>query len=442
MKPVHVFVGRQELVGYTSLTLTRSKNEMTGQLSVELFMGWMPQEPVLAEVARGAEILVYVGGHLAFTGVVDRRIDSGEREYARNDIGQFTGGQAGTQNSINIGPNQYRVTLACRGKTRALVDSSHQHDTGNFLDTTNKGIFENLLAPWGVELEWAAEVEDMVRHRLRDGGRVVDELQRLAEQASLYVFETRRGALRVTDQPNTETGEPIVLGSNILSFNTSQAADSERSEVLVKGSLNKPEDWGEAAVLPTLRRVADRATKTFSPITVKHYGDATEAALQKRADYEANKRAAKSKRIEVDVFHVQQSDGEPWDIGRQHYVEIPPAGVSGMFEVADVRYKADGKTLTTKLTLVPAQVAPASASATAGDLLSGLDNLSGLPTAPAGRKAIMNISNDFADSWAGPSVQVLVDELLQPVEQILEAVESFAERPPLSLPPGFTGADE
>jgi prophage tail gpP-like protein len=339
-KPVRIFIDRKELIGYTSATLNRVKDQMTGTLTVELFMGYMPNSPMLVEATKGKEILVYVGNMLAFTGVVDRRTDKGDKT------------EGGTTN-LSIGADSYTVTFTARGKTKYLVDSSHQHPTGTILRTTNKAAFELLIAPWDIALIWEADVISLDRVRLRDGGRVIDELQRLCLQCSLYMHETSNGSLRVTDAAGSTAGESIALGTNILRFQTDQSEDADRSEVTVKGQLTDVKSWGTAAVIPTVATVINDGLANFSPITVQLFGNATPELIQKRAQYEVNRRSATSKRVEVDVFHVQQSTGAAWDIGALHQVRIPPAGVNDLLEVIELTYNVGVDSLTTSLVLSP-----------------------------------------------------------------------------------------
>lgn len=426
MKPVHIFVGGQELIGYTGMTLSRNKNELTGQLSVDLFMGYLPNKPVLDSVLRGKDILVYIGGHLVFSGVIDRREDLSERT-----------------STLSLGPSNYSVSFQCRGKTSVLIDSSHQDETGTMKEPTNREVAERLLEPWGLELDWVADVLPLNRFRFRDGARVVDELQRLAELCSLYMYETRDGKLKVLDKKDTLTGEPIILGQNILSFRTEQSGDQERTEVLVKGQRNDNDVWGADAVLKTMARIRDGSGIGFSPITVQLFGNATDDLIDRRARYEMNKRTSEGKQISVEVFHVQQRSGEPWEIGSIHYVEIPPAGVFGQFEVIGLEHKASGDELTTtvKLAPPPTEDAPASAG------MSPLDSLPELPDdGVAGIAARISKygASELVTSWAKPTLSGVdaIFKLLDVGNQLLMDVSDKSNLPRLTLPPGFKGADE
>lgn len=370
---VRIFIDRTELIGYTEMRLKRSKEKMTGELTLSIFMGYLPEEEVLKQASKGREILVYVGGYLAFTGIIDRRRDTADTAGAEG-----TPEAEGTTRNLNIGPDQYTVQLTCRGKTKFLVDSSHAHPTGTMLRPTTRDVFETLIAPWEVQLDWQAQTAALDKVRFRDGGRVCDELFRVSEASSLYIYETREGKLRVTDGPGTITGEDIILGRNILTFSTEQAEDLERSIVVAKGQKTDKTAWGSPAVVKgNIAAASIPDVTTLSRTVVQLFGGATTDQLNRRVQYEVNRRNAASRKIELTVFNILQASGEPWDIGVLHNVSIPPAGVKGTFEITDLEYtvNADRK-LETRLTLSPPPVRYAGATDGTGGtgILAGAGN--------------------------------------------------------------------
>lgn len=406
-KPVRVFIDGRELIGYTNLSLERNKDQMTGLLTIGIFMGWIPDAPFLSDATKGKTITVYVGGYLAFNGIIDRRNDRGERIE-----------DADTSRSLSIGANEYTVTYTARGKTKYLIDSSHQHPTGTMLRPTNRDVFEELIKPWNLGLVWEADVIELDRVRFRDGGRVFDELRRVAEQTSLYVHEDVQGNLKVTDRAGSRTGEPIVLGRNVLSFSTEQAEDSERSQITVKGQLTAKDQWGDPAVIPTLTAAVDASVASFIPISVQLFGNATPELLDRRVQYEANKRTAKSNTISLEVFHVQQTDGQPWDIGSMHYVSIPPAGVNGMFEITGLTYNVNIDSLTTRITLTPPPVKSESSNGTR-------EVMSDVPEGPAFEQQGRGSRSQDSQKWPtcqlspiktlGPTIGTVTPEILNNV---------------------------
>lgn len=410
MKPFRIFIDGRELEGYTSARLSRKKKDMTGSLTVELFFAYVPQRPVVVTAARGREITVYVGGHLAFRGMLDKRrgrsrsVESGEQGEA--DI------------SRSISETGYQVTLTARGMTKYLIDSSHQHPTTNIKKTTNREAAQRLVENWNVELDWQAEETKLPIVRFSDGGRVVDEIQKLAVETCCFVYETRDGKLRVTDRPGTAMGSDLILGRNILTFDGEQSEDQANSEITVKGQRSDPEIWGKDAVEKRVKTVTDNWVQSKIPLTIQLYGDATDEMLEKRGKFEADKRSSESKQVTIDVFHVQQEGGAPWDIGLLHYVEVPPEGIFDVMECIELEYEVDAQgTLRTRLTLAPPPSAGVSGGV--GGQIGGLlsNPIAGLLDAVARGKArrqqlgVTIEAGTYPSSWSGADLVASVINL-------------------------------
>lgn len=347
--------GWTKSTGWTSMTLSRDKNSLTGRLSVNYFFGYVPQAPVLVDLARGREILVYIQGILAFVGLIDTRRGTGSN------------GESGR--SVSVGPNEYTVTLDARGKTKRLVDSSHTL-RANMNNSNSKEVLEKLIEPWGVELDWQAEAQPLNKARFRDGARVIDEIARVALENCHYIFEGRNGDLRVLDGSGTQRGDNLILGQNILSFSAEQSETQAVSNIRVKGQRAESEAWGETAVLPMVREfTSDELAGGTCPIIVQHYGNATDKALERRGMYEGNKRMQQSKQVTVDVFSVDSFTGVPWDIAQIHRVVIPCEGIDTDMECIELTYTCSENQLKTTLRLAPL---PTSASLTSGGLLPAL----------------------------------------------------------------------
>lgn len=427
MKPVVITVGGSELTTWTEMTLQRSKEQLTGSLSVSIFAGAMPSGPIARAAAAGAEINVYVGGQLAFTGNVDKRKGTGAKkgtagtEESEGDSGK------GASLSVNIGPNEYTIKLTARGKTKRLVDSSHQHPTTNMLKPTTKEVVEKLLEPWKIQTEWKGEVIKLDKQRFRDGARVVDELNRIAVENCYFMYESREGKLVVTDGCAGGGGDPLILGRNILEFSAEQSEENDKSEVKVKGQRSKKDKWGEEAVLKTHKTTKNKRMKSHVPHTIQHNGDADDKTLERRGRFEMNARAAKSKKIQIEVFHVM-SNGGPWDIGNLHYVEVPPEGIFDMFECTDLTYTVNAdKTIKTSLTLSP----PPSAGGGEGFGLANIKFNTG--EARMAQSGISLIAGQFPEPWLPPDLSIL------PFMSATESLEQMAKNePPQPKPPPLT----
>lgn len=440
MNPFEIIIGGQRLDTWTEATLSRTKDELTGSLNVTVFAGATPPTPILTSVLQGAPIQVYVGGQLAFTGTIDKRQGTGAKTGDQG-TSESSGDTKGTSISVSMGPNEYTVKITARGKTKRLIDSSHQHPTTNMLQPTTKEVVEKLVEPWKTPIEWLGEVIKLDKMRFRDGARVVDELHRVALENCYFMYETRDGKLRVTDGVGTGSGDPLILGQNILTFTAEQSEDDAKSKVKVKGQRSKKEIWGEQAVLKTFKEIEDKWVKDFAPLIVQHYGDADEKTLERRARFEMNKRSSLSKKIKIEVFHVQTPSGRPWDIGTTHYVQVPPEGIFDVFECTELTYTVQAKdTLKTSLTLSPPPSGGAGGPA-GGFGLQALTQLVGMGMAARNQAGVVLTPGNYPAPWTGPQMNelplvTLADAIKRLVTQ--DSGPPTIERPPPEkLPPWF-----
>jgi prophage tail gpP-like protein len=444
MTPVVITIGGSALTTWTEMTLSRKKDDLTGNLSVTIFAGAVPSIPMVSAAKAGAEITVYVGGALAFIGNIDSRKGTGAKKGKEGTAKEETEQKGEAKASVSIGPNEYTIKLSARGKCRDLIDSSHQHPTTNMLKPTTKEVCEKLVQPFNVQLDWKGEVIKLDKVRFRDGARVIDELHRVALENCYFMYETRDGKLCVCDGVGGSGGDALILGQNILTFSAEQSDDEAKQEIKVKGQRTKKEIWGKKSLEKTHKTQRNSSTRRKTKLTVQHYGDADEKTLERRARFEMNKRNSASKKITIDVFHVQTPSGSPWDIGNTHYVEVPPEGIFDMFECTELTYHVNAeKELKTTLTLSPPPSGGEGGGGEGGGgfglgALASLANIGGSRRSQAG---VTMSAETYPDPWTAPVLSML------PTISLVEQAAIDAKKPPkeeerkppvpLVLPPWF-----
>jgi len=433
MKPVRILIDGKELENYTSMSLTRKKEDLTGSLSVEIFVGYMPKSPIIVNAAVAREITVYIGGRLSFYGTIDKRDGKPVKQARNKATGQFEPGLEGSGATLSgsVSSDGYKVTLECRGSTKRLIDSSHQHRTGSMLKTTNRKAIEELIRPWGLQLDWQATEVEMPVVRFSDGGTVFNEIVDIANQTCIFLYETRDGKLRATDKQGSQVGDPLVLGRNILDFNAEQSENRANSKIVVKGQRSDPNIHGKDAV-ERIKVVKDNWVTSDVPLTIQFYGDATDDALERRGKLEADQRAQQAKRISVTGFGVLQDSGEPWDLGILHYVEIPPEGVFEVMECIEVRYNVSSSgDYQSQMVLAPPPSAGVSGGSSPSDALTG-DQIPGLSDAQSlgkARRAQFNITTepgDYPFSWGPAILSIPIPEIATVLNPLLDAVVKSA----------------
>lgn len=440
MKKFRIFIDGRELLNYTSASLSRKKEDLTGTLDAQIFMAEMPSRPINVDAAVARTVTAYVGNRLSFAGKIDTR--NGKPVQNRKKDGKYAAGYQGDGGSLTgrLGANGYEVTLSARGMTKYLIDSSHQHPTGTMLKTSNKAVIEELIKPWGVKLDWQATVVDIPVARFNDGGRVLDELRAIANESCVFLYETRDGKLRAIDKPGAQMGDALILGKNILDFNASQSESRANSKIVIKGQRSDPKIFGKAAV-ERIKVVKDNWVVSDIPLTIQHYGDATDENLERRGKFEADQRARQAKNVTIEVFDLLQASGEPWDVGTLHYVEIPPEGIFEVLECVGVDYTIDaGGTLKTSLTLGPPPSTSISGGAgslgAAGLLGAGIPGLLDAVALGRARKQQLGIvtrPGDYPFSWGPANLVAAIGDIVQEVASNL-LLRDVEEKIPETIP--------
>lgn len=364
---VVIVVGGSSLRGWTNMKLVRERKEMTGALTFEMFFTNIPANPQIRAVAAGAEIQVYIAGHLAFSGSIDSRTGSGKGKHSghhqhsqglndRNLAGVDRSGRnpSGAGVHAYADAESYKVVIEARGKTKRLVDSSHDHPTGHMADATVPDIFKTLTKNFKVQVnDQTNDKLKIERAVFRDGAAVYTELHRWAKEHNHIAFEASDGKLNLTDDSAGGSGEPLILGLNILSFDATQSDGQGNSEITIKGQRSGLKYHGKEAVMNKIK-IKNPSVSDYSPAIHQLNADASTDRLKKRAKYENDRATQESKKITVDVFSVQSTNGQPWDLNVTHYVEIPPEGIYNEFVVDSLTYFCEAKgTLKTELKLVP-----------------------------------------------------------------------------------------
>lgn len=357
----------QNINGWTNMKLIRDRKEMTGALTFEMFFTSIPNNPQMRAIAAGAEIQVYIAGNLAFTGTVDARTGSGQGKHhshlhhtkGLNDRNLGGVDRSGRQPSgagvhAYADAESYKVVVECRGKTKRLIDSSHDHPTGHMADTQVPEIFKTLIKNFNIQLNDQSNDQIKIERAVfRDGAAVYTELHRWAKEHNLITFEDKDGKLNLTVDSQGGSGEPLILGVNILSFSATQSDGVGNSEITIKGQRSGLKYHGKEAVMNKIK-ITNPSVTDYSPVIHQLNADASPDRLKKRAKYENDRATQESKTITIDVFSVQSTSGEPWDLNVKHYVEIPPEGIYNEFVVDSLTYFCEARgTLKTELKLVP-----------------------------------------------------------------------------------------
>ena len=241
-----------------------------------------------------------------------------------------------------------------RSKTGDLVDSSAIHQTGQWLDQTAAKIIRDLVAPFGISVEFEAFVfQDDVRVRrfdLEHGESVFSAIDRLARLRGWLPVSTPAGNLRLM-RVQRAAGLRIVrldLGECISREYSAEAQD-RHSEYRLTSQTARSTGGRRAALERSV--VRDAAVKRYRPLVVPSETGGAVGELQAHAQWICNTRAAGSERVAYEVVGVAAPDGLAWAPGMLVIVSDPILGVDDTLVCVSASVRVDSQNVLTQLSL-------------------------------------------------------------------------------------------
>ena len=258
------------------------------------------------------------------------------------------------------------VKLAGRDRAGDMVDCAAVHETGEWRLLSLIELAQELAEPFGLEVEsrhskeqgddWLRLIEPFQRFTLRSGETAWSALERALRTRGFLGF-TEGGRIQI-ERPGPEKLTTQLVESsagNILSATLRDSTVDRFSSYTVRSQrAGSDEGWGET-VAEIEGTASDTNVARFRP-----WLDFGEAALtfetaQERASWEASVRAARAKRVEVQVQGWRQAPGLPaWRPNRLVDVHVPSIGLGPVeMLIARVRFERSERGSTTTLELRP-----------------------------------------------------------------------------------------
>lgn len=216
------------------------------------------------------------------------------------------------------------LPIAGRSKTGDLVDSSAEHETGEFKDQDAKDIIGALTRDFGISVETDLTLERSPLKRLRPGETVFAAAERLGRAAGFAVGDTPEGNLKLAKAGSKRHGGTLTEGLNIL--DASAVHDDSKRFSKVKVRAQAPEGFGN----DDLRIEAEAEDGTLNRKRVKiivppehiRNEDARE-----RARWHRDRASGEGLTCEVTVPGWRDETGTIWTPGHLVFTELPSLDV-------------------------------------------------------------------------------------------------------------------
>lgn len=306
-------INGQIIGGWTEIRVTRGVERCPSDFAIgltELYPGEL--DKVL--IQPGLPCSVSIGGDLVSTGYVDRFIPS-------------------------ISANQHSIEVQGRGMCCDLVDCSAEWEGGQISGSTAVGIAQKLAAVYNINVKCSVTGLPVIpQFNLMLGETAYEVIERITRYSALLAYDLPTGELQLARVGTVQAASGFVEGKNVQQASVEYSADQRYSTYKAfQQSVDVFRDAGDTGNL---------VVTTYDPNMQRHReltiisegGDAGNAVVKLRANWELARRAGRSRIIRLRADSWRDSAGALWTPNTLVPVSLPALKISGTFVIGEVTY--------------------------------------------------------------------------------------------------------
>lgn len=315
--------------GWTTVDIERGIDQMTGTFGLRL----AARERTGAEdwpIREGAECRVMLAGEPLITGYID----------------SFT---------PFVGPEERGIDVRGRDRTADLVDCSAIHTPGSWRGRKLEQIAAELVKPFGIAIELSGTTgAPFTKFALQQGETVFAAIERMCRYRGLVAWSAGDGVLRIGNPDSGQSIGRLAEGENVIFASGARTVSDRYSDYIVKGQAAGSDDRNGKAVAQVRGEARDPAITRYRPMLIIGEEQSDQAALKKRAEWEAAVRSGRSTSAQITVPGWLMANGKPFAHGMRADCDVPSARLAGSLLIERLRFSrdAEGGTVTT-FDLVP-----------------------------------------------------------------------------------------
>lgn len=253
---------------------------------------------------------------------------------------------------VSYDSSSHTIELQGRDATGDLVDCSAAVDRSEWLDTGLADIASEICEPFGVSVNVSGDAgAPFKKFRIEIGESVYEAIERLCRLRGVLAWSDGQGGLEIGNPRKARQGR-LRLGANILSAQGEANHLDRYHEYTILAQQPGSDDSEAEQTAHIETKAQDTGIRRHRPlIVVAEQGIDSEEA-QKRADWEASVRAARSRQIGVTV-QGWTVDGALWQFGNLVRITDGYIGIDGELLISRVTYQLSASGTTTHLQLAP-----------------------------------------------------------------------------------------
>ncbi len=339
MSDVVLLVNGQKYTGWTAIEIEQNLQAVSSRFLLNV----SDTQGVTRTGESGAPLSIYPGDACAIE-LDQTRVITGYVDQVRP--------------SFDAG--QHELRLSGRDKTADLVDCSVLNAPGEFNQLTLERIVSALCKPFGiavrVEVGAGRDLDAPLDvFSIQPSESVWEVIERAARLRGVFIHADAQGDVLISAAKNTRAHTALIQGGNILRASADFNHSTRFSVYNVQASSPWSDDFPAAFANAIEGFAYDENIKRFRPKVIKAETASSSAQAQRRAQWEAAVRAARSGTVQITTPGWTQGDGSLWKINTLVTVRSPWLSLDGDLLITAVRFSKDDTGGTqTQLTLMRA----------------------------------------------------------------------------------------
>lgn len=301
-------IGAKEYSGWEKVSVSRSMEGLAGSFSLDLFQ--RGADAPLSDLKGGEECKILIVGGPNDVQLLDGYLDTVERSKS-------SGSSA--------------VAVSGRDRAADLVDCAALTTSNSWTGASLLKICQDLAKPFDIFVEDLADAEgDFVNFGIQANEACFETIERACRMRGVLPLSDRFGHLRL-DHATTErvAQVPLILGENLEELSERVNTRDRFSKYIVKGQNSGGGALWGASTTQVKGTAEDKEVTRYRPLIIMAEGKATASSVKKRAAWEAQVRAGRSREYSAKVRGwIQTTDRSsawhPWE--QNLLVDVQAAG--------------------------------------------------------------------------------------------------------------------
>lgn len=326
MPEVVLLVGGMRYGGWTSISITRTIESISGSFDLTIYDKWVGRD-IAWPIVEGDACRVLIDDQLVISGYVDHR-------------------------QMSIDSTGRRLSFAGRDKSGQVVDCSPIMEHWQLRNKSVEDISSIIAGKFGVGVSVQSGLDlgpILKKFAITPGETGWSAMQRLLEQSGAIAISDGDGGIIITRAGSDRAHDALVQGGNIVSASVDYSMQSRYARYVVSSQIQGSGDSQHTNVLATA--IDNEVTiQTRTAYLISQSRNAVYA--QRRAGWEAKQRAASSETVSITVRGWTQSDGSLWPINSICTVRCNAIGVDGDMLIASLTHGLSNDGISTSIRLV------------------------------------------------------------------------------------------